>query len=577
MAKDAKELWHNKLRSLQDRFEVGARQHAGLRCVLLQVGPEGRSQLKESPRGPQNRIVRRSRAVAYNGNGAKQDPYRQHYFVCDKDAADRFYRLAAEAGKALSAVPPDLVRGVAPVSRRAMSPAQRWIWCVFELGWQHIPVSNLRAFKYVWGYEHAGIKTFPHEKTQLQALVEAFDDPPSFLRSWADEGLPDRFFSELDDVNLAALHAIDTLLNRVPVNVPTRRRPGRHRDNIHLGGCSDWLLDLGWEINDLVRDPRVMARFRAKTCKWMDEHRAELKDQAAWRQRREAHEGWIQVEDRLRNEAAGPPGPGWEIEASIRDDYRATEDGLERICPMVSGWFPPGLEFACEPEPELPLFRSCRVFSLSEKYALFGVIHDRCCKFVEPIDPWWPHSSVAEHGWLDHFKESIGYTVLARIPIPKLDEKEDGRAIEALLADVRYDLRQEGQPRDADATASGTADMSSPVAREPEVVGHPPHGERAKLDDVPVLDKKNGKWITAVAAARTGRALKLKIDEQELSDQEARKATNALKTARTAARAKARSPSGDMGIDDKGRLFRADPDDRKAFWYFESTTDGKPV
>ncbi len=101
--------------------------------------------------------------------------------------------------------------------------------------------------------------------------------------------------------------------------------------------------------------------------------------------------------------------------------------------------------------------------------------------------------------------------------------------------------------------------------------------EASMLTKIPPLDKDNGEWVTAVAVAHVGRALKLGINENELADKEAKRAVSALRSARNLTRAKVRSPSGDMGIDQKDRWFRADPDDRKAFWYFKSTTDGKSV
>lgn len=101
--------------------------------------------------------------------------------------------------------------------------------------------------------------------------------------------------------------------------------------------------------------------------------------------------------------------------------------------------------------------------------------------------------------------------------------------------------------------------------------------ETSILAKIPPLDKNNGEWVTAVAVARAGRALKLGIQENELSDKEAMRAVSALKSARHRTRAKVRSPSGDVGIDQKGRCFWADPDDRKVFWYLKSTTDGELV
>lgn len=125
------------------------------------------------------------------------------------------------------------------------------------------------------------------------------------------------------------------------------------------------------------------------------------------------------------------------------------------------------------------------------------------------------------------------------------------------------------------------------LMQEPSDAGQPPaegaeaitiaDDETSILAKIPPLDKNNGEWVTAVAVARAGRALKLDINENDLSDREAQKAVRALKTARSANRAKVRSPSGDAGSDHNNRCFRADPDDRRAFWYLKSTTSDKKV
>ncbi len=154
------------------------------------------------------------------------------------------------------------------------------------------------------------------------------------------------------------------------------------------------------------------------------------------------------------------------------------------------------------------------------------------------------------------------------------------------LADFDGHTEQPGEPeqhaKSADAIPGGVdAGQAHPTggggASEEAPADPSECNTTAGLDQIPPLNKNNGKWLTQVAVARTGRALKLKVPEEALSREDADKAVKALKSARSKDRAQNRTPSGDAGIDRKGRWFRADPDDRKVLWYFKFKTDNKSV
>ena len=208
------ELWRTTLETLRDRFASGAQKHPGLCCALIHAGPGERSRIYE-----RLQLCRGSSDFVDGGFAAYEETdtpdkcsWRHYYYVGDKAGVALFLNLARDAGRCLCSIPDDIVEPIPSLSRRAKTPAQAWVWSVFELAWQKRPGSPLKASKLIWDAEHTGVTTYPYDTEELRGLSRTLGGGPAFLQAWI-ERLPDYFCSELPDVFMASVYAIDILLS----------------------------------------------------------------------------------------------------------------------------------------------------------------------------------------------------------------------------------------------------------------------------------------------------------------------------------------------------------------------------
>ncbi len=152
------ELWRSALESLRRRFESGAQKHPGLRCVLIQVGPDHFSKLHANPVsvptgtringgyhiyskiGGAARLVRRDAAIIETVRVQPNDhTLRRHYFIGDQAAVSLFCAAATDAGRTLAALPLSACDTISENTRRCGNEHARWIWTLFELAGRPCP------------------------------------------------------------------------------------------------------------------------------------------------------------------------------------------------------------------------------------------------------------------------------------------------------------------------------------------------------------------------------------------------------------------------------------------------------
>ncbi len=160
---------------------------------------------------------------------------------------------------------------------------------------------------------------------------------------------------------------------------------------------------------------------------------------------------------RLRDEAAGPPGPGWEW----RNIDQVEVAGKMQYQPA---WFPPELRCENRPKPEYPLpVPDDRALTLPEKYAALLAIHILHAKGAK-IKPWRPLPPPAsdEHYWESRFLPAdCADSFHGRLLFDSLLEnasktpEKDVRWLRDSLSDVAADLKGRAKPS-TPAPAPGT-------------------------------------------------------------------------------------------------------------------------
>jgi hypothetical protein len=123
------------------------------------------------------------------------------------ESQERFWRLADEAGKCFGANDCAVLPEVARESLEARGDGSRWLWIVFDLAWQKVPGSPLRADRQIWHQtKDEGTYYFPLD------YDFAKDKDSSFPKAWAKRR-PEFYYSSLDDLFSASVSAIDLLIH----------------------------------------------------------------------------------------------------------------------------------------------------------------------------------------------------------------------------------------------------------------------------------------------------------------------------------------------------------------------------
>lgn len=207
------ELWRTALSTVRSRFESGAQQYHGVCCVLIHAGPGQRDRLWETPRvAPKGKLVDGSFAVYRQAGTPEQCTWRRHYYIGEPTGVHLFWSLAADAGRALLGKSSAAFQAFPRETLSASTDRHRWLWTLFDLAWQQRIGSPLKAAKLIWDREHMGITTFPHDTAQLRGLNKIFGGGSDILRRWS-ERLPDYFCSEVRNVFMASVYAIDIVLS----------------------------------------------------------------------------------------------------------------------------------------------------------------------------------------------------------------------------------------------------------------------------------------------------------------------------------------------------------------------------
>ena len=208
-----------------------------------------------------------------------------------------------------------------------------------------------------------------------------------------------------------------------------------------------WVKRLAVEVYGVLREYDALPRFRQMVDHWGQEHQKEHEQLNAWEQRRQAHfEEAASTDERLGDEAAGPPEEGW-----VWEDYRRPvpelAEGRTRIPNVITveAWVAPDLTRSSKPEvaPLLPLRRE-HALSLAEKYTCLALVYDYVRRGTEAIPPWpWPEPpSWGDPGAMANAKKCLAFEAMCQA-VPELQpEQEDW--LRALLKDVEKDIAQWG-------------------------------------------------------------------------------------------------------------------------------------
>lgn len=201
------------------------------------------------------------------------------------------------------------------------------------------------------------------------------------------------------------------------------------------------LTQLTDEIGDVIDRHNGLPRWEANIRTWYDDEwcprLAAAKDLD---QRRKDYARRVEREERLRDEAAGPPFEGWLFE--IVD----TGSNPENLSPLnaadvewvpLFGWVPPELSqeaWDALPKAEFPLPLTLRLprreLTLPEKYTALGAVYNWGSGRGDEIKPWRDtpeHPGIAAFKWL---VEQIAGT------IPESDAVRLRRALKVVEADL---------------------------------------------------------------------------------------------------------------------------------------------
>lgn len=224
------DLWRTTFQRLRDRFQAASDKYGRLDCVLLEVGPQhrGTDRFKEKPRRPLSDKLE----VIEGGGGIYRDSgepdlstWRRVYYIGKREAANTFFPLSRDASLALENIDVPALRDV-PVDT-SRSRGLRWIWTVFDLAWQDLPGTALKANKMLW----CGTTTFPHAQPPEGTVWRKLWDKCYEEGGWGDYP-PDCFCSELQDVFIASVYACDAMLSLRDDQVQAKIWKARNVDNM---------------------------------------------------------------------------------------------------------------------------------------------------------------------------------------------------------------------------------------------------------------------------------------------------------------------------------------------------------
>lgn len=242
----------------------------------------------------------------------------------------------------------------------------------------------------------------------------------------------------------------------------------------------EWLRNIGWEVDELLRLPGTRDRFLAMHEAWRVEVDRQLQATKEWNQRRHdyftrdvASSPLLQINHHLIRATETELGDlltgRARVDYRLMDRYRAVEARPPGECHQfityhwddspyqwIGGWCPPELWPEAEPKVHevLRFTHAAQTYDLgadpshpldlAEKYVLCAAIHDDACHGAEPILPDAPCSDVPS------FERKVGFFVL-RSDVRRLEDC-DRPAVEAFLRDVGEDLQGGKASHSADFT-----------------------------------------------------------------------------------------------------------------------------
>ena len=208
-----------------------------------------------------------------------------------------------------------------------------------------------------------------------------------------------------------------------------------------------WLEKVAWEIRAVIRSSSGWSHVRRMVRQWMSEYATAFVEGKEWDRRRQEHHRRVCLEDRLRDQNAGPPVCGWtweEYPFGTAEKEAQKEYGFEGI--SIGGWTPPELFiFSCptcsRPLPCAPDHK----LSENEKYAVLAAVHDCAVRGVEKIVSRATVNTYADKA----------YKELRNLAL-KLTER-DLPLLRDLLTDVQQDLEARLAAEDAASRGPGDA------------------------------------------------------------------------------------------------------------------------
>ena len=206
----------------------------------------------------------------------------------------------------------------------------------------------------------------------------------------------------------------------------------------------EWISNLALDIYSIIQQYEALPHFREMIKIWAEGHEAEIDNLKTWNHKRSLHfEKTIAADTRLKNEKAGPPKQGWQLESYVQHTEKQTESGVQRNHNLIQGWVPPELSISAEPEITrfLPLRREHEL-TLTEKYTVFAAVYDYGRKGTEGMPPWqWPGPDDWDKpGALSNAKRGISFEILCDT-VSELGPDDEGW-LRAMLDDVEADVAE---------------------------------------------------------------------------------------------------------------------------------------
>ena len=183
------------------------------------------------------------------------------------------------------------------------------------------------------------------------------------------------------------------------------------------------LTALANDIGAVIREHAALPRFRGMVLRWYADW-SQLRDaELEFKEQCDKHARRVQADERLQDEAAGPPEDGWKFKAVVPPrDAKGWQ--------VIGGWAPPDLAPEGFPEAPFPLpLPDCEI-TMPEKFAALAAVHDFAARGTTKIAPWAGSpdvvGGVAFRSLVDCVKN-----------IPESDEPH----LRAILDEIRCDLR----------------------------------------------------------------------------------------------------------------------------------------